>query len=131
MTDRDYEIGYRKPPTHGQFSKGRSGNPKGRPKGKKNFVTELNEELQRKVIVQEGGKKKKLTKQSVIVKGVVRKAAEGDNRTILLIATIAQKEAPDARPPARERLPEAERKRFEQHLKRLAKNLSESDSDAD
>ena len=35
MTDEspDYEVGYRKPPAAGRFSKGRSGNPTGRPKG--------------------------------------------------------------------------------------------------
>lgn len=130
MTDRDYEVGYRKPPAHGRFRKGQSGNPKGRPKGKKNFLTELNEELQRKIIVQEGGKTKKLTKQAVIVKGFVRKAAEGDDRKILLLANLAQKETPDSRPPAREQLSEADRKRLARHLKRLAKNINESDDDA-
>ncbi len=35
MTDDspDYEVGYRKPPAANRFSKGRSGNPTGRPKG--------------------------------------------------------------------------------------------------
>jgi len=131
MTSRDYEVGYQKPPAHGRFRKGQSGNPKGRPKGKKNFLAELNEELQRKVIVQEGGKTKKLTKQSVIVKGFVRKAAEGDDRTILLLANLAQKEAPDSRPPAREGLSAADQKRLAQHLRRLAKNISDRDDDAD
>ena len=28
----EYQVGYRKPPKHGQFPKGRSGNPSGRPK---------------------------------------------------------------------------------------------------
>jgi hypothetical protein len=30
--DDDYEVGYGKPPEHAKFKKGKSGNPRGRPK---------------------------------------------------------------------------------------------------
>ena len=34
--ERDYEVGYAKPPEHTRFVKGQSGNPRGRAPGAKN-----------------------------------------------------------------------------------------------
>jgi hypothetical protein len=36
VADDRYEVGFGKPPKHTRFQKGRSGNPKGPPKGSKN-----------------------------------------------------------------------------------------------
>jgi len=43
--ERDYEVGYGKPPHHTRFVKGQSGNPRGRPRGAKNMKTLLNKAL--------------------------------------------------------------------------------------
>ena len=53
MSD-DYEIGYKKPPKNGQFKKGQSGNPKGRPTGSKNKKKVFNDILSQELITNNG-----------------------------------------------------------------------------
>lgn len=50
---RGYEVGYAKPPAATRFKKGQSGNPSGRPKGKKTQLPGLNEERMKIIILQE------------------------------------------------------------------------------
>ena len=86
--DRDYEIGYGKPPKHTRFKKGQSGNQKGRPKGAKSFSTDLREELNEKVPVRENGKVKVLSKQRAILKAQVSKAMAGDTRAAQSVVSM-------------------------------------------
>src|SRR5438105_15886877 len=64
---RDYLVGYGKPPLHTRFQKGRSGNPNGRPRGRKNMSTLLSDALNGSVVVVENGRRKKITKREAIV----------------------------------------------------------------
>lgn len=50
----DYEIGYKKPPKNGQFKKGQSGNPKGRPTGSKNKKKVFNDILSQEITIASG-----------------------------------------------------------------------------
>ena len=77
----DGEVGYGKPPLHSRFKKGQSGNPKGRPKGTKNLKTDLREELQQPIMVREGERPLKISKQRAMVKALFAKSLKGDARS--------------------------------------------------
>jgi hypothetical protein len=74
----DYEVGYGKPPLHTRFQKGKSGNPKGRPRGKKNMSTLLSTALNASIVVVANGGRKKITKREAIVTQLVNKSAAAD-----------------------------------------------------
>jgi hypothetical protein len=76
------KVGFGKPPKHTQFATGKSGNPKGRPKGARNFATVIQAELKRRVPITEDGKRKKITKRGAVAKQLVNKAAAGDPKAI-------------------------------------------------
>lgn len=76
--DPDYEVGYGKPPKHSQFKKGRSGNPKGRPKGAKGVGASIMRELERKVTIREGGQEVTISKAEAVAKRITNKALSGD-----------------------------------------------------
>lgn len=88
--DPKNRVGYKQPPRHAQFKRGQSGNPKGRPKGTKNFATVLEKELRARVLINENGKRKKITKREAIAKQTVNKAASGDPRATSLIFNEAR-----------------------------------------
>lgn len=89
MSEKDYEIGYGRPPKHTQFRKGQSGNPKGRKKGARGLKTDLRAELGQRVEITENGKQVKLTKQQLMVKQLAAKAGKGDIRAISKLADLA------------------------------------------
>lgn len=77
-----YNVGYGKPPLHSRFKPGVSANPKGRPKGVRNFQTEINEELRVKITINENGRRKQITKRRAIAKQIVNKSTMGDLKAI-------------------------------------------------
>lgn len=86
-----YEIGYKRPPKSGQFKQGRSGNPKGRRKGSRNFLTILEQELGQSIVVNENGRKKKITRLQAMVKRMVAGALQGEHRSLLTLIEILRR----------------------------------------
>ncbi len=83
-------VGYCNPPGHTRFRKGQSGNPQGRPKGTLNIATALDRTLREKVIINENGRRKTVTKLEAAVKQVINKAASGDLKALQLLATLVR-----------------------------------------
>ena len=82
------KVGYGKPPVHSRFKPGRSGNPRGRPKGTKNLKTDLAEELAERVQVTENGRLLKISKQRLMLKALTTKAIKGDARAASLVINL-------------------------------------------
>ena len=86
----DYEVGYGKLPRHTRFTKGQSGNPRGRPPGAKNLRTLLSEALNETVIVAENGGRRKVTKRQAIITQLVNRSATADFRAIKILLDIVR-----------------------------------------
>ena len=89
-TDKPYEVGFGKPPKSTQFRKGQSGNSKGRPKGKPNLATVINRTLQAKVIINENGRRREVTKLEAGMIQMSNKAAAGDLRALNMVTAFAR-----------------------------------------
>lgn len=77
-----YEVGYGRPPESSRFQPGRSGNPRGRPKGAKCLRTLIDKALDEKVTVVERGRERKMTKREIGARRIANKVAEGDPKLL-------------------------------------------------
>jgi hypothetical protein len=78
----DEPIGYKRPPKKHQFEPGRSGNPKGRPRGAKGLRQILQGEFSQRMQIMEGNKPLRVSKLQLIVKRELEKAMAGNQRAI-------------------------------------------------
>jgi len=77
MTEKP-KTGYKQPPNDHQFKPGRSGNPRGRPKGSRNLRTDLAEMMTKPIAIRENGKVKRISRQEAMLLGLYEKAVHGD-----------------------------------------------------
>jgi hypothetical protein len=88
--NRDYEVGYKKPPKSGQFQKGITGNPMGRPKKASDIGSKLIQELNSELIINENGKRKIIKKHDGVTKQLVNKALSGNLQATRLVIALYQ-----------------------------------------
>ncbi|MCZ8548255.1 DUF5681 domain-containing protein [Mesorhizobium qingshengii] len=82
--ERNYEVGYAKPPAERKFKPGRSGNPAGRPRGSKNRIKDSDltsivlGEAQRSIKINDGGRSIKLSVGRAVVRAICINALKGN-----------------------------------------------------
>ena len=86
--DETYEVGFGKPPKRTQFAKGKSGNPRGRPKGALNVATMLKRILEEEVIITQNGRRRTATKLEAAFIQLTDKATGGDLKALQLLASL-------------------------------------------
>ncbi len=93
----DYEVGYAKPPNETRFKPGQSGNPHGRPKGRKNKKPALNEERLKDIILEEayrdikvndGDQQVSVPMAQAVVRSLAVNAAKGNTHAQRLFAEM-------------------------------------------
>jgi uncharacterized protein DUF5681 len=126
------KVGYCNPPEHTRFKTGQSGNPKGRPKGTLNMATVLERTLRERVVINENGKRRTITKFEAAFKQLTNKAASGELKAVqLLIASVrsAEERAVQAAVP-NSSLEEVDERVVLGMLKRLENTRKEEQEDA-
>ena len=94
----DYVVGYRRPPKATQFAAGKSGNPKGRPKGSRSVEAVLKDVLQQKIAVTEDGKTRRIPALEVMLRRLANDAMRSDPNAIRLFLSLIDRysDSPEA-----------------------------------
>jgi hypothetical protein len=84
-----YVVGYGKPPAASRFKPGQTGNPRGRPKGRKNLKTLIRQAMTAKISVQEGSSNRQVSKIEGVVLRQLQNALKGNDRSAMAVIRMA------------------------------------------
>jgi len=89
-------VGYRNPPRHSRFRPGQSGNPRGRPKGRRNIASQLEDVLSQRVTVTINGKRKRVRTDMAMLLRLREKALGGDFKALKLVLALRADHQPES-----------------------------------
>jgi hypothetical protein len=94
----DYVVGFRRPPEATRFAAGKSGNPKGRPKGSRTVGAVLQDIIRQKIAVTENGKTRRMSALEVMFRRLVNDAMRSDARAMKLLLSLVDRygDSPEA-----------------------------------
>src|SRR5260370_30878455 len=82
-------VGYGRPPLASRFKPGTSGNAKGRPKGRKNLRTLINEAMTANILIQEGQNSRRVSRIEGLLMRQLQSALKGSDRAALAVIKMA------------------------------------------
>src|SRR5215469_11859621 len=130
-TQRDYQIGYGKPPRGRRFQKGQSGNPRG-PR-RKDLSSLLIAALNEPVYATIDGKRRKITKREAILTQMVNESAGANLRATKMLFDMmkeVEQKAGTAAPPEPPKLTATDREIIDLFVARLRRQIAAEAAEA-
>ena len=125
----DEKTGYKRPPKAHRFNQGKSGNPRGRPKARRNVNEDLAEMLNKPIQIRENGKLRWITQQQALLLRLFEQGMGGDVKCIANIMSILRQQPTWTDQADLELITESDRQIIEDFLRRNAKSNKEPNDD--
>jgi len=124
MTESDDEAGFKRPPKGTRFKPGRSGNPRGRPKGRRNLTTDLAALLKKRIPIREDGEQRHVSGQEALLLRLFQKAVGGDLKaSAQIFAMVMKADTQEPAHPEPQAVTDKDREIVEDFLRRNAASL--------
>jgi len=86
----DYPVGFARTPKHTRFKPGQSGNPEGRPKGRRKMGELLDAVLAEQITIREGDRFRKVSRGEAAMRALIQKAMRGDAKSCSMLLKLTQ-----------------------------------------
>lgn len=100
-----YDVGYGKPPTHGRFPPGKSGNPGGRKKGSLNLKTYIERVATSEIQINDGVERSVTFFEAILLRSA-QEAMRGDVKFVRIFIELCERYLVSDEAGASEELPE-------------------------